>query len=169
MPEPKDHYQQRGWLETLLRYIPGFRGYLEREYRREADQLYRHWIADRLRQVQVALDRLAADLTEQGKLDALGQVQRLGARLDHLRMRIQGAVHGYSGFFDLVQITEETLDRVYQHDASVAQQAEALFRQSETLSAQGPQWPDRLRQMALEVDQLHRSWDAREQILQGLL
>ena len=37
------------FVETILRYIPGFRGYLEKEYRRDADALQRQWLTDRLK------------------------------------------------------------------------------------------------------------------------
>ncbi len=168
MPDPREHFRQRGWLETVLRHIPGFRGYLEKEYRREADQLLRQWIADQLQRFRQRLQRLAQELTQQGQLDSLGQIQALTTRTDHLLARVQGAVHGYSGFFDLVQVTEETLDRVYEHDASVAQLAQELTVLCEPLTAQSPQWQERLNQLATRLDELHRHWDGRCQILQGL-
>ena len=48
MPEPRQHAQSRGWIESILRRIPGFKGYLEKEYRRDSDALQRTWLADRL-------------------------------------------------------------------------------------------------------------------------
>ncbi len=169
MPEPRDHFQQRGWIETILRYIPGFRGYLEKEYRRDADRLYREYLAEQLRHARSALDRLGRQLVQQAQLDLLPELERITGRIDHLRSRIDGAVRGYSGFFDLVQITEETLDRVYAHDGALvnlcydlAQQTKALQPGAEDLQAQ-------LDRIAARVDELHEQWDSRDHILQGLV
>ena len=48
MPEPRQHTENRGWIESIGRRIPGFKGYLEKEYRRDADALQRTWLAERL-------------------------------------------------------------------------------------------------------------------------
>ena len=42
-------------MESILRKIPGFRGYLEKEYRRESDHLARTWLADRVGQCKTGL------------------------------------------------------------------------------------------------------------------
>lgn len=39
---------QRNWLENILLKIPGFKGYLEKEYRRETDHLLRQFVSQRL-------------------------------------------------------------------------------------------------------------------------
>src|SRR5579862_4715477 len=56
MIDPKLHAQNHGTLENLIRHIPGFRGYLDREERRESDFLVRKWMADRLQQCKQGLD-----------------------------------------------------------------------------------------------------------------
>ena len=59
MPEPRDHTEDRNWIEAVLRYVPGFRGYLEKEYRRESDDLQRDWLADRLQRSKRAINASA--------------------------------------------------------------------------------------------------------------
>ena len=72
MPEPRQHTQSRGWIESILRRIPGFKGYLEKEYRRDSDSLQRTWLADRLQRSKRALDTYSRTLVDAGKLDARG-------------------------------------------------------------------------------------------------
>src|SRR5258708_13212146 len=48
MPEPRQHTENRGAIEEFLRRIPGFKGYLEKQYRRDTDALQRQWLAARL-------------------------------------------------------------------------------------------------------------------------
>ena len=64
MPEPRDHSEKRNWIETILRNIPGFRGYLEKEYRRESDDLQRDWLADRLERSKRAIDDVTRALAD---------------------------------------------------------------------------------------------------------
>ena len=141
MPEPRQHTEHRNALETLLRHIPGFRGYLEKEYRRDSDALQRTWLVDRLQQSKRSLDTVSSQLADAGRLDLLTQYDRLRAKLDRLIARIGGAWQGYSGIFDLVRVDEGRLDRVYDHDVSLMQLVEEFLESIKRLSglpASGP-------------------------------
>jgi hypothetical protein len=168
MPEPRDHTEYRGFIETILRYIPGFRGYLEKEYRRESDDLQRDWLADRLQRSKRAIDDLTRPLADAGQIDLLPQVDRVRGRLDKLIGRIRGAVQGYSGFFDLVQVDEELLDRVYQQDVALMQQLDALAEAVESLPDQQEKLSALLPDLLRQTDDLDRLWDVREDMLKGL-
>ena len=96
--------ERRNILEQLGAKIPGFRGYLERELRREVDKLQRDWLAN---EVEKGLDRLAN--------------------------RIRHADYGSSGFFDAVKIGEAELDRLYAFDLALTETVEYLALQVEQL------------------------------------
>ncbi|MCA9245518.1 MAG: hypothetical protein KDA42_00355 [Planctomycetales bacterium] len=168
MPEPKQHSQQRGAIESVLRVIPGFRGYLEKEYRRESDQLQRRWLVDRLQRGKRGLDDYARALADAAAIDALPQVERLRSRLDRLIGRVDGAMHGYSGFFDLVQVDETLLDRVYEHDVAMMEQIAELADKIEDLRAQGASPTDAMPPLLRMIDAVEERWDLREDILKGL-
>ena len=99
-PDPSRHASNRNWFESILRYVPGFRGYLEKEYRRESDYLARTWMADRLQRSKVGLDDFMRALVDAANLDVLPPCERLRSKLDGLISRIRSAVRGYSGIFD---------------------------------------------------------------------
>ena len=166
MPEPKEHAERRNWIETILRYIPGFRGYLEKEYRRESDELQREWLADRLQRSKRAIDELTRPLADAGQIDALPQVDRMRGRLDKLIARIRGAMQGYSGFFDLVRVREDLLDRVYEHDVGLMEQVDALGQAIEQLPEQ--QGVISVTDLLERIDALEQKWDMREDMLKGL-
>ena len=168
MPEPKDHAEHRNWLETILRYIPGFRGYLEKEYRRDSDELQREWLADRLQRSKRAIDELARPLADAGQIDVLPHVDRLRARLDKLMARIRGAMQGYSGFFDLVRVREDLLDRVYEHDVGLMQRVDALGEAIEALPDAPDRVPAGVSDLLQQIDALEQQWDLREDMLKGL-
>ena len=168
MPEPKEHAEHRNLIETILRYVPGFRGYLEKEYRRESDELARQWLADRLQRSKRAIDDLARPLADAGQIDALPQIDRLRGRLDKLIARIRGAMQGYSGFFDLVRVREDLLDRVYEHDIGLMQEVDALGRAIEELPDEQDRIAARMPDLLDRIDALERHCDVRQDMLAGL-
>ena len=165
MVDPAGHADSRNIVETILRYIPGFRGYLEKEYRRESDELARKHLADGLQQAKSALDEYQRGLVDAGQLDGLTQCERVRTRIDTLQSRIRGAMQGYSGFFDFVRVDEEALDAVYQHDLSLAGEIKSLGDAAKQLS---PSSPSGVAEVLQQVEALHQRFDKRSEILEGL-
>ena len=169
MPEPKKHFEERGWIESTLRYIPGFKGYLEKEYRREADELLRSWLADRLRRSKRGLDAGALALTEAGQIDQLPQIERLRSRVDKLSARIDSAMQGYSGFFDLVQVNESTLDKLYEYDMALMEEITRLADHVEEIkTVTADTVSERVSGLLEDIEKLEDAWDKREDLLRGL-
>ncbi len=168
MPEPKQHTQSRGMIESVLRHIPGFKGYLEKEYRRESDELQRVWLVQRLQRGKRGLDEFASDLANAGKIDDLPKVDRLRAKLDKLIARIGGAMQGYSGFFDLVQVAEPQLDAIYQHDVSLMESVAKLADGVDALRHQTVFDLAMLHELNHQIETLDDAWDHREDMLKGL-
>ena len=174
MPEPREHTKNRGVIETVLRKIPGFRGYLEKEYRRESDELQREYLADSLQRSKRGLDEYARGLVDDAQLDAIPPVDRLRSRLDKTIARIRGAMQGYSGVFDLVQIGEAELDQVYEHDVLLLTTVDDLADAVSDLNAYataatasgGPATV--VPQLLAKIEVIEQAWDAREDLLKGL-
>jgi hypothetical protein len=170
MAEPREHLRERNWLETLLHKIPGFRGYLDKENRRDSDALQREWLADRLQRSKRALDDHTRTLADRGQIAQIPQYDRMRGRLDKLIGRIKGAMHGYSGVFDLVRVDEALLDRVYEHDVILMERVETLSSNVEklkTLPAESNA-SELIQSVSQEIDEAERSWDQREDLLKGL-
>ncbi|MGQ9505206.1 MAG: hypothetical protein ACUVQG_11515 [Thermogutta sp.] len=168
MVEPMDHATKRNWVETILRHIPGFRGYLEKEYRRDSDNLQREWLSHRLELAKRSVDNLMGLLAERGHIDQLATLEQVRGRIDHIIARIRGAMEGYSGFFDLVQIDEDVLDRVYQFDLSLAEQIELLGTAIDRLPTCPSDLSCAIGEVRESLDEFHRMWDMREELLAGL-
>jgi hypothetical protein len=168
MPDPREHAENRGKIESILQSIPGFRGYLRRENRREADELQREWLADRLQRSKRGLDEFARALADSARLDELGQLDRVRIKLDKLLSRIRGAMQGYSGFFDLVDINEAVLDRVYAHDVALMEQSASLADEIENLRSRTESPQTLLAPIVVKIESLEDAWDQREDILKGL-
>jgi len=163
MPDPRQHTQNRGTLESILRRIPGFRGYLEKEYRRDSDALQREWLADCLVRAKRGLDDHTRALADAGDIDSLPQWDRVRMRIDKVSARIRGAMRGYSGWFDLVQIDEAVLDRVYDYDAKLLDEVEQFGKGLEQLNSE-----TKPAELIARLEQLEQAWDGREDILKGV-
>jgi hypothetical protein len=83
-------------LERLASAIPGFKGYRERELRRDADRQQREHLAGRLEANKKALNELADQATRGGSLDAINDIEAARKRLDRVAARLRYAERGYS-------------------------------------------------------------------------
>jgi hypothetical protein len=166
--DPSRHADVRNALESLVRKIPGFKGYLEKEDRRDSDQLARALIVEQLKKCKASLDRFQRTLVDAGQIDALPRYDSVRSRLDLLQSRVQGAMRGYSGFFDFVRVDEALLDQVYQHDLSIVDDAQALAGAVEQLGMNPGEAERTLKQVETQLTGLGSQLDERTKLLEGL-
>jgi hypothetical protein len=117
---------QRNWLERLGDKIPGFRGFQNRELRRDVDKLQREHISHRLTQLKTRVREKAGRYTDAGRIGSLQPFDRIEKRLEGLSQTVRFSDYGATGLFDPVKIKEAELERLYQFDLSVLHDLEAL-------------------------------------------
>ena len=115
----EDARSRRNWLERLGEMIPGFRGFQDRELRREVDKMQREHLAKELGRLKVVTRGRARAYSDEGQLGVLHLFERLDRQLDGLSQAIRFSDYGASGFFDVVKINEPELEKLYQFDLSV--------------------------------------------------
>jgi hypothetical protein len=156
-------------LERLASAIPGFKGYRERELRRDADRLQREHLAGRLEANKKALSELADQATRVGSLDAINDIEAARKRLDRVAARLRYAERGYSGFFDAVKVDETVLARVYELDLSLLEGIEAVRAATEAARGTVPAGiGPAVRAATGAVDRLDERLTERETILRGV-
>jgi len=156
-------------LERLANALPGFKGYRERELRRDADRQQRDHLAGRLEANKKALNELADQATRGGSLDAINDVEAARKRLDRVAARVRYVERGYSGFFDAVKVDEAVLDRLYQFDLSLLEGVEAVRTAMEAARAAGPaDVGAAVRSATAAVDALDARLTEREAVLRGV-
>jgi hypothetical protein len=168
MSNPARHADDRNWLESLGRKIPGFRGYLEKEYRRESDYLARTQLVDRLQRSKASLDSYMRNLIDSSQLDALPQCERVRTRLDTLINTMRSAERGYSGLFDYVKVREDVLDQVYEHDMSLLSDVNAVGDTLDGLAGSTAPPATTIPPLLKQIDELDRLFARRSEILKGL-
>jgi hypothetical protein len=158
--------EQRNWLERLGAKIPGFRGFQDRELRREVDKLEREQLARDLGRVKAAARNTARAYTDAGKIGLLDRFDRLDRRLDGLSQAVRFADYGHSGLFDPVKIGEAELEKLYAFDLSFVEEIESLAQQVAALPPPGAGDAGAALDEALaRVDALASRWSERDKVI----
>jgi len=156
-------------LERLMNSIPGFKGYREKDLRRDADRLQREHLSLRLEQGKKALNRVSADLSRGGDLDVINDVETARKRLDKVVNRIRYAERGYSGFFDAVKVDETVLGRIYQFDMGLVEDVDGVWSAASAAEASPiAQARPALQDMIGRIDALDARLSERENVLRGV-
>lgn len=122
----------RNKVEQLLAQVPGFKGYKQKETRREADKLLRSHVAREYEALLRRINALQRDLSEAGELRLVLQLDRATVKLQMLADRIKTASYGYAGVFDAIKVEEEVLDALYTFDLAML---DGVARVSDALDA----------------------------------
>ncbi|NWF97280.1 MAG: hypothetical protein HXY34_14170 [Candidatus Thorarchaeota archaeon] len=177
MSEEKGFYEKaKGEMklsERILAELPGFRGYKEKELRRESDRLVRMEVVNRLKTAKTAFRRSFNNPSAVQKLsgDNAYTFEAFNSRLDRVTQRIDRAVAGYAGMFDAVKVKEDKLDAVIQHDLSLIEKADAVKADVEKAIGIEPgtdEWRTAMDTLISKVEELDRLVDERSSLLRGL-
>ncbi len=122
-------------LENLVKEVPGYKGYKDKEICREADKLIRLKVAAGLQEQRRRLNSIEVRLATEGRLGALLVLDRSLMRLQLLIDRLKTASYGYSGLFDAKKVTEAELEALYQYDAAMLEKAGELRQLIDAVSA----------------------------------
>jgi hypothetical protein len=164
---------ERSLLERIMGYVPGYRGYKEKELRRESDRLVRMDVVKRLKAAKTAVRR---SFTNPSAVQALSgddssKFDALTYRLDRITQRLDRAVAGYAGVFDAVKVREDKLDSVIQHDFTLIQKADALKTDCGNIAKTKPgtdDWRTAVDAVISKAEEFDELIDERSEIIRGL-
>ena len=164
---------ERGILEKIMNYIPFYRGYKEKELRRDSDRMVRADVVNRLKQAKTMLRREFADPTLIGKLTTgdTFRLETVSQRLDRVTQRVDRAVAGYAGMLASIKVREDKLDMVIEHDLGLIEKADAIKNDAEAITGMelgSPEWGPAMDTLIEKVDELDKLVDERSWILRGL-
>jgi len=129
-----------GGLEQLVAKVPGYKGYKEKEMRREADKLLREHLARQFEEQRRRILDLQKQLISSGQIGFLDDLESGGMKLQFLIDRLKTASYGYAGFFDAVKVKEAQLDALYEFDNAlmddVPEVAADINKVSEAIAAE---------------------------------
>lgn len=158
-------------LQQLMKRIPGFEGYLDREQRRKADNVHREYLIKLLSTKKAAIQDIAASLLESGDLSHMTGMDSLTNTIDKVSNRIRAAGSAGGNFFSMVDVNTELLDRIYEYDLALLGEIEALDEKLGTLQ-QACDTADNIKPAIAGVKGvlggIDASLDGREKLLKGL-
>lgn len=167
-------YRQRvldsqGKFRKLVARLPGFKGYIAKEARREADKMLRTHIGRQLDQHRSRLQQFGTKLAKSEKFDAVTEVEQVRMRLQTAGDKIKTATYGYAGFFDAATVNEPELDALYDFDNSLMDEVEAIGTAIGTLTKAGEGQPfaDALEAVSSAIEDLSAVWARRADVVTG--
>ncbi len=177
MSENKDVYaqakSQMRLSERIAAALPGFRGYKEKELRRESDKLIRNNLALKLSKDKDDVRAISQKIADKRYLDVLPDIDRLVAKMDRITEKVNHASYGYSGFFDVVKIKEEQLDKMITFDNQLLDQVNALSAsiaeaKMKLIGGDYSNLKDKIQAVTDKFELLEDTFDNRQQVILGV-
>jgi hypothetical protein len=125
----------RNFFENIVAAIPGFKGYVERSNRRDADKLLRTTVAARYEEQWARISELQRRLVSEGQIENVDDLEASVMKLRALVDRVRHAAYGYSGFFDAVKVNEAELNKLYEYDSALLDKVTQITGAVDNVSA----------------------------------
>lgn len=156
-------------FKKILSYIPGFKGYVERQNRRDADKLLRETIAERFEQQWGRISAIQREFISSGDIAYVDDLEAAAIKLRTFADRVRRATRGYSGLFDAVKINEQELAQLYAYDATMLGLADEVGRAVDNVEASlgSDGLPAALRNLRNVSQQCIDVFDRREEVFLG--
>ncbi|MEM4872676.1 MAG: hypothetical protein QW394_02525, partial [Thermofilaceae archaeon] len=160
----------RSLSERIASYIPGYRGYKEKELRREADRLIREHLLRRLEPAYRDFKSNMLAVAASGDPALMSVYNQTQALFDRVISKLRTASYGYSGFFDAVKIRERELDRMLEYDWGLIQAVEELASAARAVAAAEPsKLPDALGNLRSKLLSFEELLIKREEVIRGVV
>ena len=173
MPDIRQRVQEdQGILKKIQLFVPGFRGYRQREDLRDADRMLRDQLAKKLgaqrKQVEDARS-LIVNKYNSKELELMGGVINEYKKVEGL---VSHSSPGYSGISADIQFKQDEIYRLYDYDASMidglASMEQAIAAMKAALLAQdGPQATQQVLQVRSLINSFEDQFKRRLNIIQG--
>jgi hypothetical protein len=177
MNEKSDVYSdvkgQMRLSERIAAFIPGFRGYKEKEIRRESDKLIRNHLTLKLSAGKNDLRESSQKLADRRYFDVMTDMDRLIAKMDRVVEKINHASYGYSGFFDAVKVKEQNLDDMIAFDNKLIDSVTALTVEidafkTDLTSGNTSNLKSRVQNVTDKLEALEDTFDSRREVILGV-
>jgi phage-related tail protein len=158
--------------ERILAALPGFRGYKEKELRRESDKLIRNHLYKRLTKARKDLKEIFQKLSDNRLHEVLTDMDRFVMRFDRVYQKINHASYGYAGFFNVMKIEEEELDKMIEFDNGLMNDVDKIVEETtvfkkDVVKQSFEKVSDHIQCLSDLVEGLEESFDGRVEIILG--
>ncbi len=127
---------ERSFLKKIELAIPGFRGYRKREDLRIADSMLRDYLARILGDVERYVKDIRDTLSEAMLIDEIDDVGKIVNKVSEMVSEVRHAEQGYMGLVGDYRVSDEQLNRLYEFDYALIEDANALRALVKGISSQ---------------------------------
>ncbi|MBI0584112.1 MAG: hypothetical protein ISF22_07780 [Methanomassiliicoccus sp.] len=173
MPDIRERVKEdQGILKKIQMFVPGFRGYRQKEDLRDADRMLRDQLAKKLSLQRKQIERsrrLVTNSYNSPELELMGGVISKYKKVEGL---VSHSSPGYSGISADIQFKQDEISRLYEYDASMidglASMAQAIEQMRVSLTAnEGLAAQDQIDQLRLLIDNFEEQFKRRINVIQG--
>lgn len=159
--------------ERILAELPGFRGYKEKELRRESDKLIRNHLYLKLTEARKDLKEIFQKLSDNRLLEVLTDMDRFIMRFDRISEKINHASYGYAGFFNIVKVEEEKLDKMIEFDTGLIDDVDKIVEETtafkkEVMKQKFEKVRDHIQTLSDMLEELEETFSGREEVIMGV-
>ena len=162
----------RGLFERAALYIPGYRGYRNKNIRREVDKEVRREVVRSLTGCKTDLAEIQKNMIGNGDIQNAKECDRVKIKTDTYLKRIESAEAGYSGLWEAVKTLDEELKAVVEWDAKLLEGSAELRELTKKLLDETDEGKTDvkadLRKVERLVDELTDGLNERIKVLKGL-
>jgi len=164
---------ERTLFERILGELPGFRGYKEKELRRETDKLVRNHIYRKLLEARKDAKEVFQKLADQRLHEVLTEMDRLVMVFDRVTAKINHASYGYAGFFNVLKVQEEKLDKMIAFDNELIGQVQEILDDTtvfkgEVTKREFKKAREHIQKLRDSLESLEEKFDERGEIILGV-
>lgn len=159
--------------ERILAALPGFRGYKEKEIRRETDRLIRNHLYRKLTEARSDLKSVFQRLSDRRRYEVLTDMDRLIMKFDRIAEKINHASYGYAGFFNVVKVGEEKLDKMIEFDTQLIDDVQKIVEETaefkrEIVERKFEKAGERIEKLGGSVESLEKTFSERGEVILGV-
>lgn len=155
------------FIQSGLNKIPGYKGYKDKETRRDADKQVRESVANALVSQVDTLTRYNAELSKARDFESLAAIEPAIGQIRLLADRVRTASYGYGGIFTDNSIDESALEQLRLFDSALLREVDALAAEVKKLTSSTPPDNDARTRMLDEINRLSTLFDSRGTVVQN--
>ena len=115
-------------FDKIGNLIPGYKGYVIRDEKRNTDKKFRDELVSRLNQSEEFIIRYQKDLMKSDDVTKLTLWEQSRKALNTISIRIKHSTYGESSFFSEKQFKEDELDAIYNFDLELAEKVSLIVK-----------------------------------------
>jgi hypothetical protein len=119
--------RKKGILDKIGNLIPGFKGYVIREEKRNDDNKLRDKLHALLKDSETEIINFQQELIKQGNISKCQEWEIVRKSINTLYSKIKYSSEGESSFFSNNQIKETELDLIYSYDLEISERVTLIY------------------------------------------